>query len=77
MTKEQINLKLTQILNDILDCGIVDELSMQDCASWDSVAQIDIIMTCEEEFGILFDQSDLPSLTSKAALLEKIQAKLC
>ncbi|GHS88866.1 hypothetical protein FACS189487_08020 [Campylobacterota bacterium] len=40
---------------------------------WDSMKHIEIVMTIEEEFGVLFDPSVIPTLVSYAAIVAKLR----
>lgn len=70
-----IEKKVIEILKSVLGMEVKEDsnLSMQNCPKWDSVAHIDIIMSCEEEFGICFNQEDLPNLHSQNSLVAKIK----
>lgn len=43
-----------------------------DIAAWDSLAQLNIIMSLEDEFGVTFTSSDIESMTSIAAIIERV-----
>lgn len=74
----QIEQKIYEILHQILEVPVDENthLRMQECASWTSLAHIDLIMSLEEEFGITFNQEDLPFLTSQDILIEKVRELL-
>ena len=40
---------------------------------WDSMKHIEIVMTIEEEFGVSFEPSVIPTLTSYAAIVAKLR----
>lgn len=67
--------KIYDILSNILKIDVNDNtsVSMQNCQEWSSIVHIDIIMSLEEEFGILFAESDLPILTSQEAIVKKVE----
>lgn len=67
--------KIYDILSNILKIDVNDNtsVSMQNCQEWSSIVHIDIIMSLEEEFGILFSESDLPILTSQEAIVKKVE----
>lgn len=72
----ELSARINAILSEILDIEANEDTNMQTCPQWTSLAHIDIIMSIEEEFGIAFGQEDLASLTSKAALVQKVQELL-
>ena len=69
-----IQQQVYKILSEILEIKVNDttNISMQTCEKWTSLAHIDIIMSCEEEFGITFGQDDLPLIASQEDLVKKI-----
>lgn len=72
----EIKNKVYEILSDILEVEVNDQtqVSMQTCDKWTSLVHIDIIMSIEEEFNIIFSQYDLPNLNSQSALIEKVES---
>ena len=74
----EIRQKIYTILSNMLEIDVNENthISMQNCEKWTSLAHIDIIMSIEEEFNIAFGQEDLASLTSQAALVQKVQELL-
>lgn len=67
--------KIYEILSNILELPVNEntDISMQNCPQWTSLAHIDIIMSVEEEFGIMFAQEDLPHLTSQTKIMQKVK----
>ena len=70
--------KIYEILSNILETEVNENtnISMQNCEKWTSLAHIDIIMSIEEELDIVFNQDDLPELTSQEAIIQKLQGLL-
>lgn len=70
--------KIYEILSNILETEVNENtnVSMQNCEKWTSLAHIDIIMSIEEELDIVFNQDDLPELTSQEAIIQKSQGLL-
>jgi acyl carrier protein len=63
--------KVRQIIADITHndvSSVTAKSNSQNLNGWDSVAQINIIVAIEEEFGITFDPEDIHTLDS----IEKI-----
>jgi acyl carrier protein len=50
-------------------------LTAQDVAGWDSFKQVEIIMACEERFGIKFTTRELDALTALGDLVALIAVK--
>ncbi|MBR2112085.1 MAG: acyl carrier protein [Helicobacter sp.] len=73
-----VDQKIYEILSNVLEIEVNENthISMQNCQEWTSLAHIDIIMSVEEEFDIVFGQDDLPNLTSQALLIEKTKELL-
>jgi len=56
MTKDMACTELKQIFADILECetdDIIVSLSPDNCETWDSLAQVKIVIAIEEEFDIV------------------------
>ena len=59
--------KVRQIIADITHnnlASVTAKSSSKNLGGWDSVAQINIIVAIEEEFGIRFDPEDIHALNS-------------
>ena len=71
----QIEKKVYEILENILEVEVDENtnVNMSNCQKWNSLAHIDIIMSLEEEFCILFPQNDLPNLDSQEKIIKKIK----
>ncbi|RDU73849.1 acyl carrier protein [Helicobacter anseris] len=67
--------KVYEILSKILKTKVDDttSVSMQNSQEWSSIVHIDIIMSLEEEFDILFAENDLASLTSQESIIAKVE----
>ena len=71
--------KLQEIFRDIFDdkCLILSrETSPDDVEDWDSLAQINIIVACETEFGIKFDINDIMNIKNAGNIIDTIERKL-
>lgn len=56
---------LTEIFHDVFmrdDLKLTPELTAKQVQGWDSFKQIEIIMACEEKWGIKFNTRELDSL---------------
>jgi acyl carrier protein len=47
-----------------------DELSMGNCAAWDSVATVQIVLAVEQEFDVRFTTAEVAELRSVRGLFE-------
>jgi len=69
---------LTEIFNDVFmreDMKLTPELSAKDVPGWDSFKQIEIIISCEERFGIKLNTREIDSLKNVGDLATVIAAK--
>lgn len=66
--------RIYEILSNILKVPVSEDtsVSMQDTPEWSSLAHVDIIMSIEDEFDILFAEEDLASLTSQDQIVKKV-----
>lgn len=62
---------IARVLNVPLE-RITDELSSGDIPEWDSVGNLAIISTIEQEFELEFPLEDLFDLTSVRSLVEEV-----
>lgn len=69
--ESQVKEIIARVLN--VDSAIItDELSSGDIPEWDSVGNLAIISTLEQELGIEFPLEDLFDLTSVLSIINKI-----
>lgn len=67
----QVKEIIARVLN--LDSAVItDELSSGDIPEWDSVGNLAIISTIEQELGIEFPLEDLFDLTSVQSIVDKV-----
>jgi acyl carrier protein len=74
----QISEKINSILSEILKISIdktEDEIEMNKVPQWDSVAQLLIISSLEEEFKIQFSSSEISKLIDLKSITEIIENK--
>jgi len=70
--------KVQEIFRDILDTTnlVIDERSTPETVEgWDSIANVNIIIAVEEDFGVKFDVQDLQNIKSVGDILTAIQNK--
>ena len=66
---------ISRVLNVDLD-RISDDLSSGDIPEWDSVGNLAIISTLEQELGVEFPLEDLFDLTSVKSIIDEINKLL-
>jgi acyl carrier protein len=70
---------LDEIFRDVFlrdDLILTPALTAKEVEGWDSFKQIEIIIGCEERFGIKFTTRELDSLTSLGDLARVIAGKI-
>lgn len=51
-------------------------LSQKNCASWDSVNHLSLILALESEFGIQFEPEEIATMLTRADVLSVIEKKI-
>ena len=75
MNNNVIMEKLTEIFQDLFDdeCEIHEDTTSMDVEGWDSLSQITLIATIEEEFGIKIPSSKISSLKRVGDIVQTIE----
>ncbi len=71
--------RVKAIMADILlieRSAIHDQSSMDMIERWDSLAQIDLITTLEEEFGVTFEVEEFQTMTSFSDIMNILWEKV-
>lgn len=71
--------KLKMIVSDLFDLPqdqVSDLASPRTIAGWDSIRHVELIMACEQEFGIYFTPAELPKLSDLPSIKTVIEAKV-
>ncbi len=79
MTREQLFEKITEIFREEFDDDslvIVDETNAADIEDWDSLAQVELIMTMEKEFNMKFNIKEVKELKNVGEMADLILGKL-
>lgn len=79
MTVEEVRIKLTEIIRDILDDETIilsRETAAKDLDGLDSLAYISIIVAVENEFKIKFDFVDIKRLINIGEMIDLVVAKV-
>ena len=67
--------RIRQIVADIAQndvASVTTDSNSQNLNGWDSVAQINIIVAIEEEFGVTFDPEDIHTLNSVEKIINAV-----
>jgi acyl carrier protein len=78
MEKNEIVSQLTPIFRDVFDNDslVVSEgMTAADVPTWDSLSNINMIISVEKSFGVKFSIKDVRSLKNVGELLELIKKK--
>ena len=75
MTGEEIRSRARAVLANALKVNpdtIPDNASQMDLSEWDSVRHMNVVIALENDFGIEFEDAELPTLTSLPLLVAAI-----
>ena len=75
MNQEDALARIADIVSDILDVDVEDvtpDLGYEKCEAWDSLSQITLLVSVENEFGIKFDAKEMASLNSVQAIMDAL-----
>jgi acyl carrier protein len=76
MTKEEIKIRARAALAKALKTApetIPENASQLDLSEWDSVHHMNVVLALENDFGIEFEDAELPTLTSLPLLVAAIE----
>ena len=71
--------KLRRIMAEVFHAHvdeIKDDASAYTLANWDSLKHINLILAIQKEFGIRFEDEDIPTMTSYLMILNTLKAYL-
>lgn len=75
----EIKRRLQEIFIDIFDdedIVLTEEMSAKDVEDWDSLAQINLIIAIEKEFGVKFNLEEVSNLKNVGEMINLIKEKL-
>lgn len=75
----EIKERLQEIFRDVFDdeeLEIREDMSAKDIEDWDSLAQINLIIAIEKEFGVKFNLEEVSKLKNIGEMLVQIRTKL-
>ena len=73
-----MNKKLAELLAEVFglrDTAIQPELQKCDVGTWDSLKQMDLVMSLEREYGVMLDIPDILRMTSVAEIMAVLKGK--
>jgi acyl carrier protein len=76
MNKDEITDRARAALANALKVDpqtIADNASQMDLSEWDSVRHMNVVIALENDFGIEFEDAELPTLTSLPLLVAAIE----
>lgn len=76
MNSEEIFPRLADVIADVLEIDaedVTENLGYDTCEDWDSLAQITILVSVENEFGVKFDAKEMTSLNTVRAIVETLK----
>lgn len=72
---ETLNVIFREIFDD--DTLVIDEhTTADDIEDWDSLEQINLVLACQERFGLTFDISEVKQLKNVGDMAAMIERKL-
>ena len=74
--KKSLKLKVKSIFEKELKTKISEKQKIYDIRQWDSLANFNILLSCEREFNIRFAPNEFNKLNSFNQILEKIDRKI-
>lgn len=78
IAEDRIHAALSTIFSDVFlrdDIEISNDLSARDVEDWDSFKHIEIVMACEEAFGMKFTSAELDNLSTLGDMVKVIAAR--
>jgi acyl carrier protein len=69
--------RIKRVLKDTLDLDDVpDNISQKNCAKWDSMHHLQLVVSLETEFNISFEPEDIGSMKSLVEVEDKVKLLL-
>lgn len=73
MNRDEAFGRLSEIIEDILELepeDVSEDLSQENCDEWDSLAQMTLMVSVENEFGVKFNAKEMAELKSVKSILD-------
>ena len=77
MTREYVYEKMNEIFRNVFDDDSIeldDETSADDIEDWDSLEQINLVVSIENEFEMMFDMNEIANLANVGEMVDSILA---
>lgn len=69
--------RILQIMKDVFGVDDIDRtVSQQNCAKWDSMAQLNLIVELETEFDVSFEPEEIGEMVSFDVVCKMVEKKL-
>ena len=78
MTREYVYEKMNEIFRNVFDDDSIvldDETSADDIEDWDSLEQINLVVSIENEFEMMFDMNEIANLQNVGEMVDLILSK--
>lgn len=78
MTREYVYEKMNEIFRNVFDDETIeldDETSADDIEDWDSLEQINLVVSIENEFEMMFDMNEIANLANVGEMVDLILSK--
>ena len=79
MSREEIISKIQDVFRDVFDneeISVSESTSANDIEEWDSLTNIQLIVSIEHEFGIKFDSEEMTSWANVGEMVANIESKI-
>lgn len=79
MSREEIISKIQDVFRDVFDneeITVSESTSANDIEEWDSLTNIQLIVSIEHEFGIKFDSEEMTSWANVGEMAASIESKI-
>ncbi len=73
---EQRLKKIFSVIFDVPEQSVDEFFSMESSENWDSMNQLNLILSIEEEFDIYFSDTEVPTLISFTAVKNTLLSKI-
>jgi acyl carrier protein len=74
----EMNKRLVELLADVFGLRAAEirpELSKNEVGSWDSLKQMDLVVTLEREFDIVIEIADIQRMVTVGAIMDVLREK--
>ncbi len=79
VSQQDLDTRFEAVFREIFDdetLNLRDDMSAKDIDGWDSLAQINLIVAIESEFGIRFKSNELTALANVGALKKAVSTRV-